>query len=114
MNIKNMLKGSLVSLVLLFPLLAQAESVWIDVRSPAEYKVDHIQGDVFIPHTQILDKVSKLYPDPETEIHLYCRSGNRAGIAKSVLNKAGYNKVFNEGSIEDARKARGLETSKPD
>ena len=70
------------------------------------YDVNHIKGDLLIPHTQILEQVAKLYPDHETEIYLYCRSGNRAGIAKSVLNEAGYKNVVNEGSVEDARKAQ--------
>ena len=86
----------------------QAEAVWIDVRSSPEHKVNHIKGDLLISHTEIVDEFSKLFPNLEIEIHLYCRSGNRAGIAKSALNKIGYKNVFNEGSIEDARKARDL------
>ncbi|MCP5076637.1 MAG: rhodanese-like domain-containing protein [Psychromonas sp.] len=106
MNFKQTLKTTLALLIFASPILAVAETVWIDVRTPAEYNVNHIKGDRLIPHTEILEEVSELFPNNETEIHLYCRSGNRAGIAKSVLNKAGYKNVFNEGSIEDARKAR--------
>jgi len=108
MSFKKTLKATLALLIFVCPILVQAETIWIDVRSPAEYKVNHIKGDLLIPHSEILGEVSELFPNYETEIHLYCRSGNRAGIAKSVLNKAGYKNVFNEGSIEDARKARGL------
>ena len=108
MSFKQILKTTLALLILLCPILAHAETVWIDVRSPAEYKVNHIKGDLFIPHKEILREVVVLFPNRETEIHLYCRSGNRAGIAKTVLNNAGYTNIFNEGSIEDARKARNL------
>lgn len=108
MNLKQTLKVTLALLLFVCPVLVQAETVWIDVRSQAEYKVNHIEGDLLIPHTQILSRISELYPDQETEIHLYCRSGNRAGIAKSVLNNAGYKNVFNEGSIGNTRKVRDL------
>jgi phage shock protein E len=108
MTFKKILKTTLALLIFICPTLVQAEAVWIDVRSPTEYKIDHIKGDRLIPHSEILKEVSELFPNHETEIHLYCRSGNRAGIAKSVLNKAGYKNIFNEGSIEDARKIRGL------
>jgi len=108
MSFKKILKATLALLIFVCPILVQAETVLIDVRSAAEHKVNHIKGDLLIPHTEILAEVSKLFPNYETEIHLYCRSGNRAGKAKSVLNKAGYKNVVNEGSIEDARKARVL------
>jgi len=108
MSFKKTLKATLALLIFVCSILVQAETIWIDVRSPAERKVNHIKGDPLIPHTEILGEVRELFPSYETEIYLYCRSGNRAGIAKSVLNKAGYKNVFNKGSIEDARKARGL------
>jgi len=108
MTFKKILNTTLALLLFVCPILVQAETIWIDVRSPAEYKVNHIKGDLLIPHTEILEEVSKLFPNHETEIHLYCRSGNRAGKAKAVLNKAGYKNVLNDGSIENARKVRGL------
>jgi phage shock protein E len=97
----------LLSLVLL-PLAAQANPVWIDVRTEAEHRQDHIDGDPLIPHQNIVGQVSEQFPDKDTEIHLYCRSGNRAGKAKSALESAGYTNVKNRGGIADAREARDL------
>ncbi|HKK57462.1 rhodanese-like domain-containing protein [Marinobacter sp.] len=95
------------SLVLL-PLAAQAERVWIDVRTEAEHRQDHIDGDPLMPHQNIVAQVSEQFPDKNREIHLYCRSGNRAGQAKSALESAGYTNVKNRGGIADAREARDL------
>ena len=103
------IKYSLLLLIMLFASHAvQAEEVWIDVRSVMEHKVDSIQGDVHIPHEQIVEKIKAVYPDKETEIRLYCRSGGRAGKALSALQKAGYKDVKNMGGIEDARIKRNL------
>ncbi len=109
MNIRVSLKAILLSLsLLLTPILAYAEPVWIDVRTEAEYQASHIEGDPLIPHQQIVAGVTEKFPDKETEIHLYCRSGSRAGKAKSALEKAGYTNVINEGGIDDAREKRNL------
>ena len=83
-------------------------TVWIDVRSPAEHRDDSIEGDPLIVHSEILGEVTVLYPDKDTEIKLYCRSGRRAEQAKIALEQAGYTNVSNAGGIEDARKLRQL------
>ncbi|PCI43689.1 MAG: sulfurtransferase [Moraxellaceae bacterium] len=88
--------------------LSYAETVWIDVRTSVEYSLDSIEGDVRISHGDIVQEASQLFPNKDTEIRLYCRSGGRAGVALSSLKKAGYSNVSNAGGIEDARKERGL------
>jgi len=86
--------------------IASDSDVWIDVRSEAEHKRDNIDGDILISHKGIVKGVTMLYPDKNTPIHLYCRSGHRAGIALSALKSAGYKNIRNAGSIEDARRER--------
>ncbi len=85
-----------------------AEPVWIDVRSLQEYERDHIEGDVRIDHASIIEKLAVLYPNKDTDLHLYCRSGGRAGKAKAALEAEGYTSVKNAGGIADARGQRGL------
>lgn len=85
-----------------------AETVWVDVRTSFEHLIDSIEGDVRITHTDITKKASEVFPDKNTEIRLYCRSGHRAEMALSALKEAGYTNVFNAGSIDDARRERGL------
>jgi phage shock protein E len=92
----------------LSPIVAQAKPVWIDVRTEAEHRQSHIDGDPLIPHAQIVAQVTEKFPDKDTEINLYCRSGNRAGKAKSALEHAGYTNVENKGSLAEAREERGL------
>ena len=96
-------------LALLLPLSASADTVWIDVRSLPEHLIDSIEGDPRISHTEIVAGIQELYPDTNTEINLYCRSGRRAGVALAALNKAGYHNVNNVGSIENARQIRNTQ-----
>jgi phage shock protein E len=99
---------SLLFVVLVHGALAQAKAVWIDVRTPDEHALDSIEGDMRISQDDIVAEVTKLYPDKNTEIHLYCGSGRRAGRAAEALEQAGYTNVSNAGGIDDARSARGL------
>ncbi|MBC3767102.1 rhodanese-like domain-containing protein [Neptunicella marina] len=105
-----MKKLMLAMATLLFSTFTLAQAVWVDVRSDEEYAQDHIKGDIQIPHVQIVEELGKLYPDKNTEIHLYCRSGRRAGLALEALQEAGYTNVQNAGGIDDARQERKLNT----
>ncbi|WP_409439774.1 rhodanese-like domain-containing protein [Psychromonas sp. GE-S-Ul-11] len=87
---------------------AFADPVWIDVRTLSENLRNNIPGDLRISHSNIVREVTKLYPDKSTEIHLYDKTGGRSDIALSALEQAGYEFVINEGSIEEAKKKRGL------
>jgi phage shock protein E len=108
MNLKKITHTFLLFVMVCFSAMASAEPAWIDVRSQFEHSVDSIEGDVRISHGDIVEGISDMFPDKSTEIHLYCRSGNRAGKAMSALKNAGYTNVTNEGSINDARKERGM------
>lgn len=108
MTIKAMICSAVVAVGIIFSTLSFADPVWVDVRSVAENKNDNIEGDILISHLSIVEEISKIYPDKNTDIRLYCRSGNRAGQALNALKLAGYQHVQNIGSIGDARHARGM------
>lgn len=108
MKSKLIIHAIIVTVGILLSSIAYADPVWIDVRSLLENKVDNIDGDIRISHTDIVEGVNKLYPDKNTDIRLYCRSGRRAGEALSALNREGYNNVENVGSIGNARKVRSI------
>ena len=91
-----------------FSFTAYAETVWIDVRSAFEHSIDNIEGDIRISHDDIVEEVTKLYPDKNTEIHLYCAAGVRAAKALDALTNNGYTNISNAGGIDDARKQRSL------
>lgn len=88
------------------PAPAEVKPVLIDVRSQEEWDLGHIEGALLIPHGVIRDKIAAAVPDKNTPVTLYCRSGGRAGQAKSVLDKLGYTRVENAGGYEELKKKR--------
>ncbi len=109
MSFKSKICSVLLSMFL--SLAAHAESVWLDVRTPEEKTENGIASDRLVPHTEVVARVQGFIDDKDTEIVLYCRSGRRAGIAKSLLEQAGYRNVRNAGSVENARRERGLDSA---
>lgn len=76
------------------------KSILIDVRTNAEYSSGHLKNAINIPHDQIQTKIMEIVKDKNAKIVLYCRSGNRSGIAESVLKKMGYSNVVNAGAYD--------------
>ncbi len=103
----------LLLLALLGCRVALAEQVWIDVRTAEEYAADHIDGDVNLPLAELDAEALAAKYGKDAELMLYCRSGNRAGQAKQLLETAGFTKVSNAGGITDVRKLRDLAASSP-
>lgn len=79
----------------------KAEGVWIDVRTSDEYSAGHIDEAINIPFDEIADKIAQVTTDKNAPINLYCKSGRRAGIAKTELEKLGYTNVTNHGGYDD-------------
>ncbi len=75
----------------------------IDVREPSEYEVSHADGAINIPLGNIL-KADYSNIDSSRPIYLICRSGNRAGQAKTALEQAGFTNVKNIGGLVDWEK----------
>lgn len=84
--------------------------VLYDVRTPAEFKTEHLEGAINLPIEDVMrgtmPEVSK-----DTPIELYCRTGNRATTAKVILERNGYKDVKNLGSLE-ILKSDGKKTTK--
>lgn len=81
-------------------LVRKPETVIVDVRSPWEYEMDHIPGAKNIP----LEEISFNLDEFRTFNHpvvLYCRSGNRSGMAVNILKQNGVAEVYNGGSLGD-------------
>lgn len=72
------------------------KSIVIDVREPSEYASDHVGGAINIP-AQELFAGSKRLADiaKDTELVLYCNTGNRSSAAKNILAMQGYSHVVN-------------------
>jgi len=108
MKLNSLIRCTVLVMTLLFPTWCLAETVWIDVRTEVEHALDSIEGDLRISHSDIVPEVEKLFPDKNTEIKLYCRSGGRAAQAAKALQDAGYTHAESVGGIDDARVDRGL------
>lgn len=75
----------------------------VDVRTPEEFKAGHYEGAINIPLAE-LEKNIKLFGDKEKPIVVYCRTGNRSGKAKIILEKYGYKNVINGGGLSNMPK----------
>lgn len=72
------------------------KEIIVDVRSPEEWEFDgHADCSVNYPLDEISSRIDEL--KKYEHIVLVCRSGNRAGIAKRVLEGAGIQNVENLG-----------------
>lgn len=71
----------------------------VDVRTPAEFSAGSVKGAVNIP----LDKVSSQLPKfkDKKRIVVFCRSGNRSGQAKNILEQNGFQNVINGGTWQN-------------
>lgn len=77
------------------------EIIIVDVRTEEEYNAGHIPNAILIPNETITDKMPELLPNPDAEILIYCRSGNRSAQAAKKLIAIGYTKVYDFGGITD-------------
>ena len=75
--------------------------VILDVRTEEEYKEGHVPGALVIPNETICSEPLEELPDPDQEILVYCRSGNRSAQAAKKLIEAGYTQVYDFGGIMD-------------
>lgn len=71
----------------------------VDVRSPQEYAEGHVKGSVNIPVGDIMNYLSKF--KGKENIVVFCRSGNRSSMAKSILEAKGFQNVINGGTWQE-------------
>ncbi len=67
--------------------------VVLDVRTPQEFAEGHVPGAVNIPHDTLESRLAELEADRDKDVVVYCRSGRRAGMALTVLEKAGFERL---------------------
>jgi phage shock protein E len=78
-----------------------SEGIWIDVRSSVEYSMGHVEGSHNIAYDEVAEEIASITTDKNANIHLYCRSGGRAGKALKSLQDLGYTNVHNDGGLAD-------------
>lgn len=72
--------------------------IYIDVRTKGEYDSGHKDGAI---HHDIMDLMSGNFPNinKDEEVILYCESGNRSMMAKTMMEQVGFTNVTDGGSI---------------
>lgn len=74
--------------------------IYLDVRTPEEFAAGHaphaINHDVNLMIAGNIPDIAK-----DAEIKIYCRSGARAGVAKTLLEQAGFSNTENVGGLND-------------
>lgn len=79
----------------------------IDVREPAELRNDgYIEGSKNIPLGSLENNLRNIPKDKE--VVMYCRSGNRSGVAVAKLTQLGYTNIKNMTGGIMKWKAEGL------
>lgn len=68
----------------------------VDVRSQMEFRMGTAPKAINIPLENLSNQINKL-KDKEP-IVLFCRSGNRSGMAVRMLQNQGFEKVYNGGT----------------
>jgi phage shock protein E len=78
----------------------KAGALVVDVRTPAEFAAGAYPGATNIPRDQVEKRLTD-FGDRKRAIVVYCRSGNRSGQAKVILEKNGFSDVTNGGGLKD-------------
>jgi rhodanese-related sulfurtransferase len=75
----------------------------VDVRRLEEFAQGHLAGALFAEVTapDFEEQIQALDLDPNAPVFLYCRSGNRSGVAARILRDKGYTQAVNVGGYED-------------
>ena len=74
---------------------AEAGVITLDVRTPGEFMVGHIQGaiNIDVEGSQFETEIAKL--DKSATYAVYCHSGRRSAIAVETMHHNGFNNLFN-------------------
>jgi len=67
----------------------------LDVRTPREYAMGHLENSILIPVQVLQKRISELDIYKNNAILIYCATGNRSTVASKILIDAGFNKIFN-------------------
>lgn len=80
-------------------ILIKNNSFLVDVRTLQEFAEGSAKGAVCIPLDKIESQLAKF--KDKKHIIVFCRSGNRSGQAKSILNQRGFTNVTNGGTWQN-------------
>ena len=74
-------------------LAADSKIVLLDVREDHEWQAGHAAEAVHLGKGILERDLEKMFPDPNTEIIMYCGGGFRSALACEAAQKMGYRNV---------------------
>ena len=81
---------------------------FVDVRRPAEHANGHAVRTLNIPLNKLATDFDKL--DPNIPTYVICQGGYRSSIGTSILENAGFKKIYNVTGGTSAWIEAGLDT----
>jgi rhodanese-related sulfurtransferase len=69
-------------------------TIVIDVREDREWDAGHIRGARHMGRGVLERDVEKAFPDPSTELILYCGGGFRSALSADSLRRMGYTRAL--------------------
>lgn len=73
--------------------LGSKNKQFVDVRTPGEFKGNHVKGFKNIPLNDLPKRMGEL--SKEQEVVVMCQSGMRSSKASQILKKNGFEKITN-------------------
>ena len=71
------------------------DTILLDIRSKQEYNEGHLPGSIFLNLYDIEKKAHNIISDKTQIIITYCTSGIRSRKAQRILERMGYENVYN-------------------
>lgn len=85
-----------------------SETIIVDVRTPDEFSAGHLGGARLLDLNGGQFEAELPNLDPDAEYVVYCRSGNRSAQAVKLMTAAGFTKVTDLGSMQNASQVTGI------
>ncbi|MEI9961450.1 MAG: rhodanese-like domain-containing protein [Limisphaerales bacterium] len=74
-------------------LVQNPKTVLMDVREDSEWNAGHAAEAIHLGKGILERDLEKMFPDPDTEIIMYCGGGFRSALTCDVAQKMGYRNV---------------------
>src|SRR5437764_5879748 len=68
------------------------KAVLVDVREDKEWENGHASEAVHLGKGVLERDIEKMFPDPDTELIMYCGGGYRSALTAEVSKRMGYRK----------------------
>ncbi|MBA4391950.1 MAG: hypothetical protein C0407_00190 [Desulfobacca sp.] len=80
----------------------RSKAILIDIRTQSEFEAGHIEGSNLVTLSHV-NNMPKIFPDPNAEYWVWCRTANRSAYFVALMYKYGYKNVYpNVAKVEDA------------